>query len=199
MLKKLFLMIFAVILAGCSGISLEDIDTNNKIVVLPCLNFSGHEINDFPVIIYRDAELARLFQKVDSQTINLSEIFSRKLTSRIRMRTGNVVLITDSAGEKVSAIENYNGSYLLSIQRKYQFDRAYFCVITGLSMKNLFSAHEIYMRVELVSVDNTGKKMHNDGNRFVIHLPDNAYSPLGADLSQIINEFTENIIKKLLH
>ena len=41
--------------------------------------------------------------------------------------------------------------------------------------------------------------MRNIGKRFVIHIPDSAYTPLGADLSDIINEFAENIIIELMN
>ena len=199
MLKKQFLMIFAVILAGCSGFSLDEIDSAEKIVILPCLNFSGHELSNFPLMVYRDAELARLFRKVDSQTVNLSEIFTRKLAARIKNRTDNVVSVNEPFSEEISATNNYDSAFLQSIQQKHQFDRAYFCVITGLSMKNLFSEQEINIQLQLVSADKTGDTMHSIGNKFVIHVPDSAYNPLGVDLSQIINEFTENIIKKLLN
>ncbi|MCD4656806.1 MAG: hypothetical protein K8S87_04615 [Planctomycetes bacterium] len=199
MLKKQFLTMFAVILAGCSGISLEGIDSSKRIAVLPSLNFSGHEISEFPVLIYRDAEIARLFRRVDTQSVNLSEIFCRKLTSRIKRRTDNIVAINADIENKVSAIRNYDNAFLQKIHQKHPFEQAYFCVITGLSMKNLFSKHEIYLRIQLVNIDNAGNAMHKTGKRFVIHVPDRAFTPIGADLSDIINEIAENIIAKLMN
>ena len=197
MCKSPLFLVLVVVFSGCSGISLKSVDNSGKIAVLPSLNFSGYNLSRFPVMIYRDAELTRLFHKVDSKTVNLAKVMQTQLLRRLRQSARSVVLVNEDKNPEKHALRNYNSKYIKSIQEEHGFQHAFFCVFTEISLKNVFKDNEIYLRIQLVNIDKTGKILQKFGKSFVIHVPDRAYTPLGVDISDIINEFAENIIKEL--
>ena len=191
------LVLLMLMFAGCNSISLENIDKDEKVFVLPTLNFSGYDIHKFPVIVYRDAELTRLFEKIDPNTRNLADVLQSELYLKFDNADGNITKINSQSAAKHMLTGLYDKEFIASFTKEHDFTQAYFCVVTDVSLKNLFTEREFYLSLQIVSIDSTGEIEQKAGKDFVIHMPTSVFTPLGVDLSNAINEICRNIIDEL--
>ena len=193
----LLLQLIFLLTISCASFDIDDIEKSQKIAVMPLTNLTGYDLTKFPMLIYKDSELSKLFSTLPPKTANLATLLEFELEKKLVDANVNVVSAFEIQ-QKIAKNVDYPGQRKI-LTEDFKAEFSAHLVLKRINVGKIFSEKKIVIYAGLLFVSNdTGSLLSKTEEEFIFELPQSVFSPLGADLSKAISTIKKYIIQKLL-